>query len=60
MIVRLFREQEYGFIKSPEGEEVYFHKNTLAGDDSTARKFVPEYSGTRRGKQLLINGPGWF
>jgi cold shock CspA family protein/ribosome-associated translation inhibitor RaiA len=33
LIVRLFREQEYGFIKSPEGEEVYFHKNSLAGDD---------------------------
>lgn len=28
-----FREQEYGFIKSPAGEEVYFHKNSLAGDD---------------------------
>ena len=33
LVLRLFREQEYGFIKSPEGEEVYFHKNSLAGDD---------------------------
>ena len=33
LVVRLFREQKYGFIKSPEGEEIYFHKNSLAGDD---------------------------
>jgi cold shock CspA family protein/ribosome-associated translation inhibitor RaiA len=33
LVVRLFREQEYGFIKSPEGEEIYFHKNSLVGDD---------------------------
>src|ERR671911_2538325 len=30
LVVRLFREQKYGFIKSPEGEEIYFHKNSLA------------------------------
>jgi cold shock CspA family protein len=33
LVLRLFREQEYGFIKSPAGEEIYFHKNSLAGDD---------------------------
>jgi cold shock CspA family protein/ribosome-associated translation inhibitor RaiA len=32
-VVRLFREQGYGFIKSLEGEEIYFHKNSLAADD---------------------------
>jgi cold shock CspA family protein len=33
LVVRLFREQGYGFIKSPDGEEIYFHKNSLPGDD---------------------------
>ena len=32
-VVRLFRQQGYGFIKSLEGEEIYFHKNSLAADD---------------------------
>ncbi|HWO40814.1 MAG TPA: HPF/RaiA family ribosome-associated protein [Candidatus Eisenbacteria bacterium] len=29
-VVRLFREQGYGFIKSLDGQEIYFHKNSLA------------------------------
>jgi cold shock CspA family protein/ribosome-associated translation inhibitor RaiA len=33
LVVRLFREQGYGFIKSPDGEEIYFHKNSLPGDE---------------------------
>ena len=33
LIVRLFREQGYGFIKSPDGEEIYFHKNSLPEDE---------------------------
>ena len=32
LVVRLFREQGYGFIKSLDGQEVYFHKNSLPGD----------------------------
>lgn len=48
LIVRLLREQEYGFIKSPEGEEVYFHKNSLAGDDLDRLEVGPECSGTGR------------
>lgn len=28
-IVRLFPEEEYGFIATPEGSEVYFHANAL-------------------------------
>jgi cold shock CspA family protein len=32
VVVRLFRDQGYGFIKSLDGEEVYFHKNSLPGD----------------------------
>lgn len=33
VVVRLFREQGYGFIKGRDGQEVYFHKNSLPGDD---------------------------
>jgi cold shock CspA family protein/ribosome-associated translation inhibitor RaiA len=33
LVVRLFREQGYGFIRSADGEEIYFHKNSLPGDD---------------------------
>jgi cold shock CspA family protein/ribosome-associated translation inhibitor RaiA len=32
-VIRLFREQGYGFIKSLDGHEVYFHKNSLPGND---------------------------
>ena len=31
LVVRLFREQGYGFLKSLDGQEVYFHKNSLPG-----------------------------
>jgi ribosomal subunit interface protein len=28
-VVRLFPEEEYGFIAAPEGDEIYFHANAL-------------------------------
>ena len=28
-VIRLFRDRGYGFIKSLEGREIYFHKNSL-------------------------------
>src|ERR671910_3719263 len=31
-IIRLFPEEGYGFIKSLDGREIYFHKNSLLGD----------------------------
>lgn len=33
VVIRLFPEQEYGFIKTLEGREIYFHKNSLSGAD---------------------------
>jgi cold shock CspA family protein/ribosome-associated translation inhibitor RaiA len=33
VVIRLFREQGYGFIKRLNGDEIYFHKNSLLGDD---------------------------
>jgi cold shock CspA family protein/ribosome-associated translation inhibitor RaiA len=32
-VVRLFREQGYGFIKTPEGQEIYFHRNSVVNGD---------------------------
>jgi cold shock CspA family protein len=28
-VVRIFTEQGYGFLMTPEGREVYFHKNAV-------------------------------
>ena len=32
-VVRLFPEQDYGFIKSPDGEEYYFHRHAVLHGD---------------------------
>jgi cold shock CspA family protein len=32
-VIRVFREQGYGFIKSLNGQEIYFHKNSLPGNE---------------------------
>src|ERR671924_1664766 len=33
VVIRLFREQGYGFIKGLDGQEIYFHKNSLSGEE---------------------------
>ena len=34
VVLRLFREDGYGFLKTPDGRDVYFHRNAVAtGDD---------------------------
>jgi cold shock CspA family protein len=32
IVVRLFRDQDYGFLKSPEGRELYFHRHSVLHD----------------------------
>jgi cold shock CspA family protein len=32
-VVRLFRDQDYGFLKTPEGREIYFHRAATVGQD---------------------------
>ncbi len=32
VVVRLFPDLDYGFLRTPEGEEVYFHRNAVAGN----------------------------
>lgn len=34
-VVRLFREQEYGFLKTIDGRDVYFHANAVLDGDFT-------------------------
>lgn len=33
IVSKLFKEQGYGFILSPEGQEIYFHRNSVLGRD---------------------------
>jgi cold shock CspA family protein len=32
-IARIFYFEGYGFIETPDGDEVYFHRNSVAGED---------------------------
>lgn len=32
-VVRMFDEDDYGFLKTPQEREIYFHKNSVADDD---------------------------
>lgn len=32
-VVRKFGDEGYGFLKTPEGREIYFHENAVAGHD---------------------------
>jgi cold shock CspA family protein len=33
LVVRLFREQGYGFLRALDGREIYFHRNAVLNDD---------------------------
>lgn len=33
MVVRLFREEGYGFLRALDGREIYFHRNAVRNDD---------------------------
>lgn len=33
LVTKLFRDQGYGFLKTIEGEEIYFHRNSVLHDD---------------------------
>jgi ribosomal subunit interface protein len=41
-VARLF--SDHGFIATPDGEEVYFHRNSVVGDDFNALKVGSEVS----------------
>ena len=33
LVARLFRDDGYGFLRTTEGREIYFHRNSVAHDD---------------------------
>lgn len=33
LVFRVFREEGYGFLKTPEGRDIYFHRNSVLHDD---------------------------
>ena len=43
-IVRIFSEQAYGFIITPDHREIYFHRNSVLNDDFSNLKFGVEVS----------------
>jgi cold shock CspA family protein/ribosome-associated translation inhibitor RaiA len=56
-IIRLLPDQDYGFILTPDGEEIYFHRNSVVGstfdklavDDEV--RFVAQHSESAEGPQ---------
>lgn len=43
-IIRIFPDQAYGFIITPDQREIYFHRNSVLNDDFSALKFGAEVS----------------
>jgi ribosomal subunit interface protein len=43
-IIRIFPDQAYGFIITPDQREIYFHRNSVLHDDFSALKFGAEVS----------------
>ncbi|QKT03989.1 HPF/RaiA family ribosome-associated protein [Ectothiorhodospiraceae bacterium 2226] len=35
LVARLFPDQDYGFLKTPDGRDIYFHRNAVLHDDYT-------------------------
>ena len=62
-VARLFRDAGYGFIETPEGREVYFHRNSVADDQFDALeagvhvRFAEELG--EKGPQATVVHPGW-
>ncbi|MBS3803610.1 MAG: HPF/RaiA family ribosome-associated protein [Oleiphilaceae bacterium] len=67
MVVRLFPEQDYGFIKSPsDNEEYFFHRNAVLHGDfdrltpGTEVRFEPQmgYDGPQASSVQVVSKPG--
>lgn len=65
-VVRLFPEQGYGFLKTPNDREIYFHRNSVLHNDfdrleiGTGVRFVEELGekGAQASTVQIINKPG--
>lgn len=67
LVVRVFEDEGYGFIKSPDdGEEYYFHRNSVLHNDfsrlteGTEVRFEPEMGdeGPQASTVQVVNKPG--
>ncbi|MFP4476299.1 MAG: cold shock domain-containing protein [Desulfatibacillaceae bacterium] len=54
VISKLFREPGYGFIRSADGREIYFHKNAVLNDDFESLE--PGY-GVQYSEEMGEDGP---
>jgi cold shock CspA family protein len=66
VVVRLFRRKGYGFLKTPEGREIYFHRNSVLNNDftrltvGTGVRFVEEQGekGIQATTVQIVDKPG--
>jgi cold shock CspA family protein len=66
VVVRLFRNEGYGFIKGLDGEEIFFHKNSLRNHDfarlelGTGVQWVEEEGekGPQASTVVIVDKPG--
>ncbi|MGJ3247365.1 MAG: HPF/RaiA family ribosome-associated protein [Elainellaceae cyanobacterium] len=66
IVTKLFPEDDYGFIKTLEGREVYFHRNSVLNNDfdrleigTGVRMFVTEgEKGLQASTVQIVNKPG--
>ena len=66
VVVRLFKEEGYGFIRTIDGREFYFHRNSVLQDDferieiGTGVRFVEEMGdkGPQATSVLIMDKPG--
>lgn len=66
LVVRLFKEQGYGFIKTLSDEEIYFHQNSVLNSDfdrlevGTAVRFVADQGeqGLHASTVKIVDKPG--
>ncbi len=54
VVGRMFREQGYGFILTPEGREIYFHRNAVLNDDFAR---LTSGTGVRFTEEMGTEGP---
>ncbi len=54
IVVRLFPEQDYGFLKTPSEREIYFHRNAVANDEFNRLK---PGTGVRFNEEMGEQGP---
>lgn len=66
LVVRVFKDDGYGFLRTPDGREFYFHENAVLGHDfprlavGTEVRFEPSMGeeGPQASTVRLVNKPG--